>query len=87
MQVEVFEMSDVDLIPLGTCEIRSLSGPSIEVLQVFQGRNQRQTPEAHPFRVIELGSSGDKRQGLVRQGEADPRVLPGWRAAAAAAAA
>ncbi|MBR0641675.1 hypothetical protein [Plastoroseomonas hellenica] len=45
------------------------------------GTGPRRPVEAHAFAVIDLRDEHGARTGLLAQDQANPSVLPGWRAA------
>lgn len=83
MELDVFRSVGAELERVGTCEIRYVSAKSFEVLHQPDdiGTGPRRPVEAHGFEVIDLCGEYGKRQCLVAQDEANPSVLPGWRAA------
>lgn len=83
MELDVFRSAGAVLERVGTCEIRYVSAKSFEVLHQPDdiGAGPRRPMEVHGFAVIDLGDEGGTRTGLLAQDEANPSVLPGWRAA------
>lgn len=83
MVLDVFRNSGSALERVGTCDLRSFSGRFFEVLHepVDVGSGPRRPVEAHAFAVIDLRDEHGARTGLLAQDQANPSVLPGWRAA------
>lgn len=83
MELDVFRSVGAVLERVGTCDIRSFSARFFEVLHQPDdiGTWPRRPVEAHGFAVIDLGDACGTRTGLLAQDEANPSVLPGWRAA------
>lgn len=81
MELDVFRSAGAVLERVGTCDIRPFSARFFEVLHQPDdlGTGPRRPMEAHGFAVIDL--AGGTRTGLLAQDEANPSVLPGWRAA------
>jgi hypothetical protein len=83
MVLDVFRSSGSALERVGTCDLRSFSARFFEVLYepADAGGGPRRPVEAHAFAVIDLRDENGARTGLLAQDQANPSVLPGWRAA------
>lgn len=83
MELDVFRCFGSVLERVGTCEIRSISGRSFEVLHQpanIDDDGPLLPVEAHAFQVIDLNDESGLRAGVLAQDQANPSVLPGWRA-------
>ena len=83
MELDVFRSVGAVLERVGSCDIRIFSAKSFEVLHQPDDidTGPRRPMEAHGFEVIDLRTEFGERKCLVVQDEANPSVLPGWRAA------
>ncbi|MBR0641682.1 hypothetical protein [Plastoroseomonas hellenica] len=83
MELDVFRSAGAELERVGTCDIRYFSSKFFEVLHQPEAvePGPRRPMEAHGFAVIDLRDECGTRTGLLAQDQANPSVLPGWRAA------